>query len=581
MIYPIFNNSILLATLIMCMFILLIKYQQSTVLIFSLTMLICYLFGWFSNKELISNASNSGLVTLIFLMLIAKALEKTNILQKLKKILFRKTERNTLLRVIIVSAIASSILNNTAVVAVLISAIKSTKQYFPSRLLLPMSFATIMGGTLTLVGTSTNLVVNSMYIDIGNKNLGFFDFTPVSIVVTLLGCTTLYFTSLLLPKIKDINKNKFGCFIEAELKDNSSLTNKTIESAGLRHLDNLFLVEILRANGERVCPVEPNTHLRKKDKLIFIGDIEKITILSKFSGITTYAKTEGLNTKELTEVIIKETSPLKGETIKKVGFRALFDAAVIGIKRNGSNLKNKLGDIVLQAGDIIILATGRDFYLRQNLDKNFYIISNDIITDNVLLGWREKITILGFLAMLGYSVIMGTSLFDSSFILMAILLITKCLSIEEVRRSFPVNIWIIVTSSLCIANSMENTGLVQIIATFSENYLQHLGPYFIFIGVFIITILMTEFITNNAAAALMFPIAYSLAIGANIDTFPVILGVAFAASASFITPYGYQTNLMVFNASSYRWRDFILTGLPVLVVYILSCIIIIPIIYPL
>lgn len=574
-------GAVLLTIVILMMLLFLCLYQQKTVMIFAVVMLLCFAVGWIDKDTLLHNASNSSLITLVIIMVIAAAIEKTSILRKINKFLFASTEKKTLIRVLGVSALSSSLLNNTAVVAVLIKAINSSKTILPSRLLIPMSYATIMGGTLTLIGTSTNLVVSSMYSGATNtRGFGFFDFTIVGVVVTITGCITLYFTSGLLPK-KAIEENSFSNYmVEAEVLKESNLVGKTIEKAELRSLGDLFLAEIIRKDGSRVCPVKPMDIVQAEDKLLFSGDVDKISILSQFDNLKLYAETEGLNTLQLTEVLVKSTSVVVGKSLKNIEFRSRFDAAVVAVRRDGESLSGKLGSLVLKAGDILLLATGNDFTSRSNISRNFMIIKG-VEPKTVITGWKENLTIFGFLSVIVFTVISGSSLFSGMLLLLGALLITKCLTLSDIRNSLPIEIWLIVTSSLCIATSMETTGLASNIAEFSKIYLSGESSMMIFVGIFITTILLTEFITNNAAAALMFPVAYNLALGVGINVFPVVLGVAFAASASFLTPYGYQTNLMVMNAGNYRWRDFIVTGIPVSIVYIATCSIMIPLVYPL
>jgi di/tricarboxylate transporter len=198
----------------------------------------------------------------------------------------------------------------------------------------------------------------------------------------------------------------------------------------------------------------------------------------------------------------------------------------------------------------------------------------------MLSGWRERLAWWGFVAMIAGTVFTGTSLFIAAIYLLAAMLFTGCITINEIKRRFPVEIWLIVTSALCIASAMNYTGLAQDISNFAATVLAGQPPMMAFIGIFLLTYLLTEVITNNAAAALMFPLAYSLAKGMGVDIMPMVMAVAFAASASFVTPYGYQTNLMVFNASSYKLKHFMLVGGPVALTYIICSIILIPLVFP-
>ena len=460
----------------------------------------------------------------------------------------------------------------------MLNSVRNNRFVPASKLLIPMSYAAIMGGTLTLIGTSTNLIVNSMLTDTGHAGFNFFDFTLVGAAVTLAGLTTLFIVSRFLPSQQTISAEPPRYFIEAEITPDSPMVGKSVEAAGLRHLQDLFLAEIIRAE-QVLRPVARYDVLEAGDKLLFSGDIGKVQVLTQFDGLQLFADQNGLATQKLSDVVIREDSVLVGRTLKSSNFRARFDAAVVAIRREGERVSGKLGEVTLRAGDMLILATGEDFASRTNLSKNFYLLSG-VKPDSVLSGWREKLTLFGFLGMIAVTVIAGTSLFVWVLCLLALLLATNCLRVNEIKRRFPVEIWVIVASALCLASAMQNTGLSAAIAAYAHDVLAGEGIWLSFIGVFLLTYVLTEVITNNAAAALMFPVAYSLAIGLGVDPFPMVMGVAFAASASFISPYGYQTNLMVFNAGTYRLKHFVLSGIPVAVVYCSVAIWLIPRVFP-
>lgn len=558
-----------LTSLLLIMIALLIRYQQHSAKIFGGAMLVTLTMGWISPNDLLSNAANQGLVTLILLVIISFALEKTGLLRRVSRLLFSGSETQSFWRTTGLAALASSVLNNTAVVAALLNAVRNNKSIPASRLLIPLSYAAILGGTLTLIGTSTNLIVNSMLTDTGHPGFAFFDFTLVGSCVLLGGLVVLYFVSRFLPRYQNIEQKAASYYLEAELDPSSPLVGKHVDEAGLRHLDDLFLAEIVRQGGEEILrPVARYDTLQAGDKLLFSGDISKVNTLQQFYGLKLFADDNGLATHQLTEVIIREGSVLAGRTLKSTGFRARFDAAVVAVRRDGSKISGKLGEVTLQAGDFLLLATSPDFSSRTNLSKNFYVLSG-VNPETILSGWREKLTLWGFVGMIAATVISGSSLFVGSLFLVAALLATGCLSLNEIKRRFPVEIWVIVTSALCLAEALVNTGSSALIADFARDSLAGHEPIVLLAGTVIITYLLTEMITNNAAAALMFPVAFSLSQGMGVDPFPVLLGVAFAASASFISPYGYQTNLMVFNASSYRLKHFLYSGVPMAVVYLL------------
>lgn len=569
---------ILLTLLILVMIALLVRLQTRSAAIFGGAMLVTMAAGWVSPEAMLRNAANPGLATLVMLVLISFALEKTSLLRKVSSYLFSPSQASSIWRTMGFSALASSVLNNTAVVAALLNAVRSNKFIAPSKLLIPLSYAAIMGGTLTLIGTSTNLIVNSMFTDTGHAGFRFFDFTLVGLGVTAAGLVVLFVMTYFLPSERETRETVSEYFLEAQLADDSPLVGKTVEEAGLRHLDELFLAEIIRER-EVMRPAARYDVLQAGDKLIFSGNVAKVMTLKQFPGLKLFAEDNGLATHQLTEVFIKEDSVLVGTTLKSTGFRARFDAAVVAIRREGGRVSGKLGEVVLQPGDFLLLATGPDFSSRHNIAKNFYVLSG-VNPENMLSGWRERLTLWGFLGMIAATVISGASLFIGALFFLAALLFSGCLNVNEIKRRFPVEIWLIVTSALCIATAMSSTGLSLAISDFAGSALAGHAPLVTFLGVFLLTYLLTELITNNAAAALMFPIAYSLALGMDVDPFPMVMGVAFAASASFLTPYGYQTNLMVFNASSYRLRHFLQTGAPVAITYVTACLVLIPLVFP-
>jgi len=567
-----------MVALIAALIVLLIRFQQYTTTIFGGVLLTIFALGWITPDELLSNASNQGLATLVLLIILSYALEKTSLLTHLTRILFTDSERASTIRTIAFSGVSSAILNNTAVVAAMINTIKNSERVNASRLLLPMCFAATLGGTMTLIGTSTNLVINSMWVKQGHESIGFFDLTPIGIVIFVIGSIVLYFTSALLPRT-EIEKEPIDEYlVEAEVEDGSLLAGKTVEEAGLRNLVDLFLVEIIRGN-KVITPVTHYHDIQAGDKLMFSGDVKRIQVLQQFDGIKLFADDNGLTTKELTEVTIKQESNLVNQTLKIAGFRAKFDAAVVAVRRDAGTLCGKLGETKLRAGDILLLATGPDFSSRTNIRKNFFVLSG-VKPQNIITGWREKLVIFGFIGMILLSVITGQPLFNLALYLLAALLVTGCIEINEVRQHFPISIWLIVVSALCLANAMSNVGLDIKISQLASQSLMGMAPSWTLLGIIVTTTIVTELLTNNAAAALMFPIAYSVAVGMGVDPYPMVLAVCFGASFSFMSPFGYQTNLMIFNTGIYSIKDYAKVGGLITIVVTILCVAIIPMVYP-
>lgn len=564
-------------------FISLVKYSQVPERVFSVTVLLCLALSFVSVDDILSNAVNPGLVTLVLLVLCSFAFERTSILRRLSAGVFNGSKVKSTFRLLLGTALASAIMSNTAVVATLINTVKKNKLINAGKLLLPLSYAAILGGTLTLVGTSTNLIVNSLLIKQGHQGFGFFDFTLIGLSAFVICLFVILLRSRSLPNLIDDDLATNDYLLEAEVAQYSTLIGKNIEENGLRNLDALFLVEIVR-QGRLISPVCPEECVQAFDKLIFSGDISKVLTLQQFDGLNLYAEQgnllrDNLLRDNLTEVLVKADSTIAGKTLKKAGFRARFDAAVVAVRREGGALSGKLGDIVLQPGDFLVLAVGQDFATRPNLSKNFYILSGHQ-ADNMLSGWRDYTTVWGFIASILVSVFTPLPLLSCLFIYLAFLIFSGSLSVNEIKRRFPLEIWMIVLGALTLASAVENTGIATMFAQNIESFLFGQSIYLAFVVIFVLTLIMTELITNTAAAALAFPIAYNIALGLGVDPTPFVMAVAFAASGSFISPYGYQTNVMVYNAGNYQIKDFVRFGLPISIIYTVTVILVIPLVFP-
>lgn len=556
----------------------LIRFQTRTVSIFGAVLLLLVAFNLVTQKQLLSSMANPGLVTLILLFFCSFALEKTRLLKIVAAKVIVKSYHSTWLRLFGITAICSALLNNTAVVATLLSPIRNNPYHKASRLLLPLSYAAILGGTLTLIGTSTNLIVNSLFIDAAGQSLGFFSFTAIGLLL-VSGCgVVLFICSRWLPNIETDQSNTAAYFIDAEIVAGSELIGRSVEHNGLRHLESLFLIEVVR-NRNLISPVSPSEVLQLGDRLIFSGDITKVLQLSQFSGLALFSEQNGLLSSNLSEVVVRPESILIDKTLKKVGFRALFDAAVVAIRRDGENLSGKLGEVKICAGDFLVLAVGEDFKNRRNIAKNFIAISG-VEPESRISGARAWLSVGGFIATIGLAAIGLIGLLEGLLLFLGLLIFTRCLTVNELVRRFPMSIWLIVSSAILLSHALVNSGVIELLTHWLNGGVDKEQVYVALIVIYIATWLMTELVTNNAAAALMFPVAYSVAIGFGVDIMPFIMTVAFAASGSFISPYGYQTNLMVFSAGQYRLTHFVKAGLPVSLTYALIVIATVPIFFP-
>ena len=537
-----------------------------------------YLAGRIDLESMLVNYTNPSLITLVLLILVSIAIEKTTLIQKLAQSLSSGSLVKSVTKLGLSTAFLSSFTNNTAVVASLITAIKDNPNHSPSKLLLPLSYTAILGGTITLIGTSTNLIVNGFAVDAGMAPLGFFDFTLVGLGALSVGLITILVMLKYLPDNGKSDQEVVPFYLEGKVQAGSKLIGRTVEENGLRELKDLFLGEIIRDN-QRICAVTPQQIIKQNDILLFVGDIKSVPLLTRFDGLKVVHDNHQKDIEHLVEVVVSQSSKFIGKTVKEARFREQFHAAVIAIRRGHDRLQGGLGQVRLQAGDSLILAPGKNFYSLPNLKREFVYISGfDLQTH--LAPKQSNIVLLSFAAVLGLSIIGLVPLVKGLLVLLIGFMLCGTIKLSEVKRRFPIELLAVVGSAIGLAKLMIGTGLAGQISAAMFVVLGDFGPYSAFIAIFLMTVLFTELITNNAAAALSFPVAYSLAVGFNVDPLPFIMAVAFGASASFISPFGYQTNLMVYSAGNYRLKDYVVMGLPLSIIYSITVLTLIPLVFP-
>ncbi|GAB3289880.1 SLC13 family permease [Pseudidiomarina andamanensis] len=569
---------------IVLLFAGLIANKMRPATLFVAAALALYLPGMLSAQELLNHYVNLSLITLMLLLISSMALERTRALQWVSRSLFHKSQFITLLRMMGLVSFTSAFLNNTAVVAALMSTVRKNRDHPAQRLLIPLSYFAILGGVLTLIGTSTNLVVNSFLVETGHPGFKFFDFLPIGLGVLAAAGATTCVAAYLLPKRQVESDISQDYFLDAKVADDSPLIGKTVQQAGLRALDGLFLAEIVR-HGNLISPVKPETTLQANDRLVFCGDVKAAQQVSSLPGVNMFAhevfsETNGLLHDNLTEVIVSHTSTLVGRTLKEANFRALFDAAVVAIGRGGQRISGKLGQVEIKAGDRLVLATSEDFYRHRNLERNFFVLEGKRLSPT-LNNQQETITMLGFVVMVVGAATQTFSLFNGLLGYLGLILVTQVISAADIRRRLPLDIWLVIGSALCIADVFIESGLA---ATVSGALFGVVGNgnsiWIAFVTVYLLTWIITEVVTNNAAAAIVFPIAVGIATSLNVEIMPFVMAVAFGASASFISPFGYQTNLMVMNAGNYKFGDFTKIGVLVWVAYSATALYLIPQVFP-
>ncbi|CAH8196619.1 Sulfate permease, Trk-type [Vibrio aestuarianus] len=546
--------------------------------IFAGAAFVAFMAGMIELKSVAANFTNSSLLTLILLVLASAALEKTRLISWVSRSISEGTLGSVVAKLGLSTALLSSFTNNTAVVVSLIGAVKRNQQHAPSKLLIPLSYAAIFGGTLTLIGTSTNLIINSFVEDAGLPSLGFFAPTMIGLAVLFGGVLILIPLSYFLPNYDDQSQEDLPYFLEARVEAGSPLVGRSISENNLRALRKLFLAEVIR-NGETVASVDPDFILQAKDRLLFCGDIESVSTLQEIQGLTLFGQ-HHLNGQSFVEVVVSSSASFCNKTLKSSQFRERFDAVVVAIRRGHERLEGGLGNIILTAGDTLVLVPGKRFDAERRAHRREFVLINDLDSSAKLDSHKSSLVLIGFVAVIAASLLGIIPIIKGLLGYLLVMLIGGIVQINELRRRFPIDIVVIVGSALSIAQLMISSGLSTRMGQMFIEAFSGWGVFGALVATYFVTLVLTELVTNNAAAALAFPIGYSMAIGYGVDPMPFIMAVLFGASASFISPYGYQTNLLVYSVGNYKLSDYVRIGVPISLVYSALVLTLIPQFFP-
>ena len=543
--------------------------------------------------EAIAGFSNQGMLTVAALYVVAAGLKETGAVQYIVEQIIGgvRTVKQAQIRIMAPVMIVSAFLNNTPVVASFIPALEDwarKNQMAVSKILIPLSYAAILGGTCTLIGTSTNLIINGLLIEqAGADALGIFEPAWIGIPCAIVGFLYLaLFGNKLLPERGsgfDTFKDPREYTIEMIVQEGSALPGKTVEEAGLRHLPSLYLVEIYRQD-HIIAAVDPEQTLKPGDRLIFTGVVDSIVDLQHVKGLSPatdqiFKLNSSRRERLMIEAVVSPTHPVNGKTIKNGRFRNIYDAVVLAVSRNGERVKEKVGDIRLKTGDTLLLEAHPNFLEQYKNSSDYYLtsgISNSSPPnyENSGVAW----SILG--GMVG-SVAFGLlSMFQASFLAAGLMIATGCCRATTAKDYIDGSVLLVIAASLGIGGALQHTGAATTLAEGFLSYTQN-SPYWALVGVYLSTWLLTEMVTNNAAAVLIFPIAISLATSFGVSYMPFVITIIMAASASFSTPIGYQTNLMVYGPGGYKFTDFTKIGLPLNLMVATITILLVPVIWPL
>ncbi len=550
-------------------------------------------FGILSPGQALSGFSNSGLITVAAMFIIAAGIRSSGGVDLLVEHLLGRPKglRRAQLRITLPVVMLSGFLNNTPVVATLIPAVTSWARRLSlpvSTLMMPLSYAAIMGGTITLIGTSTNLVTNGQYQALtGAEGFSLFAITPVGLAVSVVG---IMYMLLVLPRLLSNRQAPHASFekfreytVEMAVSSSGPLVGKTVEEAGLRNLKRVYLVEIER-DGNIVTAVSSEERLRGGDRLVFAGDIEAVIDLQRINGLIPSesgdepALARAAPERRLVEAVVSNDCDVVGQTIRDCRFRDRYGAAVLAVARNGRRVPGNLGSIRLQPADTLLLEARPAFVTRQRYTRDFLLI-NDIDEERP----RHDKAILSWLILLGLVLLAATgitSMLNAALLGCGAMLATRCISVSNARRSLDVQVIVTIAASFAVGNALYETGAAQHLGE-SVLSLANDNPLMLLILTYFMVSILTEIITNNAAAVLMLPVVLAMTQAAGLPAEPFVITVMMAASAAFSTPLGYQTNLMVYGPGGYRFSDFLKAGIPLNILAGITTVTVVPMIWPL
>jgi di/tricarboxylate transporter len=539
--------------------------------------------GVIDESQAFSGFSNSAPLSVAALYVLAFAADKTGLLGPLVNRMLGKegkVTRTSLARLNAPTAVISAFLNNTPLVAMLIGQITTwcnQRGVSPSKLLLPVSYAAILGGTLTVIGTSTNLVASGLLQETGEPPIGIFEITKVSGLSVLLAMIVLVFiVPRLLPArraaIEEFTEDMREFTVQMEVIEDGPLDGSTIAEAGLRNLKGVFLVEIQR-DGVLIPAVSPSRRLTGGDRLTFAGDSDSVVGFQRTPGLHSAESQHMLEIDSpqhtFFEAVIGADSRLAGRTLADIGFRGVYQAAVVALHRAGVRIEGGLGRVELEPGDTLLLLAGPDFRAHSRRGRDFLLVTR--------LGGpppsaTRRAPFVGILALLvvGLAAFEVMSILEAALLAAGALLATRTLSFSEAGEAIDFSVILLIAAAFGIGEAMQSTGLAETLASGLLDVFSGWGNFGIILGLVLATTMLTEVITNNAAIVVVFPIAIAVGVSAGLDPRIMAMTVAVVASSSFLTPMGYQTNTMVYGPGGYRFSDYVRAGLPLNIVVSLS-----------
>jgi di/tricarboxylate transporter len=548
-------------------------------------------------SEALSGLSSSAPVTIAALYVLAGAATVTGALSPwIDRVLAGRnggardeSDRGRLGRLAFASGALSAVLPNTPLVALAAPRVVTWCRragVSASPYLMPMSYAAVFGGVVTVIGTSTNLVVSDLLVAQGEDPLGVFEITGVGLPVAAIGIAVLVLTAPRLlrrrdtPTTRDPIAASQSYTIALTVEPEGPLVGRTVEAAGLRHLQGVFLAGVERAGA--VVPARPGTVLGAGDVCYFAGNVTDVVDVLEVDGLVSAEHPHLVGTGDrpdagLFEAVISERSDLAGRTLRDAGFRARYDAAVLAIRRHDDDLPGKLGSVVLRPGDVLLVLATPEFERQWRGHGDFSVIAS-LDAPPPARRDRAGLVLAAIVAMVASVVLDLLDLMEASLLAAAALIVLRVVSPSEARRAVNLNVVLTIAMSISLGTAVSVSGLAAEIATVLGSLGDPFGDTGRIVAVLLTTMILTELLSNNAAAALMLPVATATALEAGLDPRSFAIVVLIGASCSFLSPIGYQTNLMVYGLGGYRFRDFTLVGAPLSLVTLVVTPIVVPLV---
>jgi di/tricarboxylate transporter len=572
---PIDMNKLIVLTVLAIVMVGLFKEIIKPSLLFFTGVVVLIFFKIVDPADFLKGYSNQQIATIVLLVVITSALRKNFAIEAFFDQVFKKakTQQAFLWRMMAYVAFLSSFLNNTPIVAVMSPYVYNwckRNNFYPSKMLIPLSFATILGGMITILGTSTNMVLNSFIVDNNLPTFKITDFLFPGICVTITGIAYLYFIGhkmlpnhRVTPEKEEMQRN-LDYFIETVVPMTCRFVGGTVSEAGLLNLQGAYLVEIKR-NGQAIEQVGENELILPDDILVFIGKPEAIFQLTTMkNGLKLPNHSDNLS---IVEAVVPANSNLNGKKVKESNFKQKYQAEIIAVHRNGEKLDHAMADLTIQQGDLLLLSAAENFVQSHENHHDLYVVSQ--LTKSKELPNPRKIKIfgVGFVFIIGLTVAGYFPLFTALMFIICMFLMLNMFSIKEIGKEIDIDLVVLLVCSLTLSSALIKTGAAETIASQYIALFLPLGKIGILVGLFFITVFMTSFISNVGTISVIFPITYSIATNLQTDGTPFFLAIAFAASADFITPIGYQTNWMVYGPGGYSAKDFFKVGFPLVLIY--------------